>query len=248
MYERKKMLDRKIRWLKSMDLPNPEKEAKLTLQRQQRDEEAKKEAESAGMDMFPGPFFEAPPGDRRISDMEEKARIEELESRFRNRIREQKLENARIVKANVPSVGGAVVDPIQRHVGRRLLRQRVKIQAGLEDALHRNSAQILYEFLRGVSISIVKVRAKRPRQTQEVYYSLTSSHDPAWVQRQLEVLAPKLRSQLATKVNMGQTPNIKFVPQAASQELKREYLWQFAKKLQDETAAGGGFGSAVNVK
>ncbi|CAK0846722.1 unnamed protein product [Prorocentrum cordatum] len=81
---------------------------------------------------------------------------EELESRFRNRIREQKLENARIVKANVPSVGGAVVDPIQRHVGRRLLRQRVKIQAGLEDALHRNSAQILYEFLRGVSISIVK--------------------------------------------------------------------------------------------
>ncbi|CAK0846721.1 unnamed protein product, partial [Prorocentrum cordatum] len=164
---------------------------------------------------------------------------EELESRFRNRIREQKLENARIVKANVPSVGGAVVDPIQRHVGRRLLRQRVKIQAGLEDdALHRNSAQILYEFLRGVSISIVKdVRAKRPRQTQEVYYQsgLTSSHDPAWVQRQLEVLAPKLRSQLATKVNMGQTPNIKFVPQAASQELKRtEYLWQFAKKLQDE--------------
>ncbi|CAK0800068.1 unnamed protein product, partial [Prorocentrum cordatum] len=96
----------------------------------------------------------------------------------------------------------------------------------------------------------VEVRAKRPRQTQEVYYQsgLTSSHDPAWVQRQLEVLAPKLRSQLATKVNMGQTPNIKFVPQAASQELKREYLWQFAKKLQDETAAGGGFGSAVNVK
>merc|ERR1712032_738690 len=144
--------------------------------------------------------------------------------------------------------GAAVVDPIERHVGRRLVRQRVKIQAGLEDALHRSSAQILYEFLRGVSISIVKVRAKRPRQTQLIYYSLTSSHDPAWVQRQLEVLAPKLRSQLAIKVNMGQTPNIKFVPYAATKQMKREYLWQFAKKLQDETVLGGGFGSAVNVK
>ncbi|CAK0800070.1 unnamed protein product, partial [Prorocentrum cordatum] len=97
-------------------------------------------------------------------------------------------------------------------------------------------------FLPSSSLSFLAAPRARPAG------SLTSSHDPAWVQRQLEVLAPKLRSQLATKVNMGQTPNIKFVPQAASQELKREYLWQFAKKLQDETAAGGGFGSAVNVK
>ena len=31
-------------------------------------------------------------------------------------------------------------------------------------------------------------------------YNLTSDHDPEWVQRQLNILAPKLRSQLAVNV------------------------------------------------
>merc|ERR1712113_440836 len=134
-----------------------------------------------------------------------------------------------IVKASVPDVGGLVTDPIKRHVQRRLLRQRPKIQFGLEEVLTHNTAQILYEFLRGVAISIVRISAQRPRQTQEIHYNLTSEHDPAWVQRQLDVLAPKLRSQLAVKVNLGQTPNIRFVPNARTEESKRSYLWKFAK-------------------
>merc|ERR1712190_661290 len=164
-----------------------------------------------------------------------------MESHFRTRIRQEKLENARIVKASVPEVGGLVTDPIKRHVQRRLLRQRPKIHYGLEQILTDNSAQILFEFLKGVAISIVRVRAKRPRQTQEIYYNLTSDHDPVWVQRQLDILAPKLRSQLALKVNMGQTPNIRFVPEAQVREQKRDFLWKFANAIKQNIPAGGGF-------
>lgn len=198
--------------------------------------------------MYPLPYLDAHPGNRRLQKMEDSARQDELESRFRARLREQKLENARIVKANQPDVGDLVTDPIQRHVQRRLVRQREKIHAGLEEVLTRNTAQVLCEFLQGVSVSIVRVRAKSPRQTQEIQYNLTSDHDPEWVQRQLNILAPKLRSQLAVNVNMGQTPNIRFVPFAQSQEVKRKHLWRFAQAIKAQTPTGGGFGSAVNVQ
>jgi len=246
MYMRKRMLDRKIMWMKMQDLPNPQKEAKMTLRREEREkEESKLAVEGSGGEMYPPPFLDQHPQSRRLTKMEEKARHEELESRFRNRIRTQKLENARIVKGAAPRVGDVITDPIERHVSRRLVRQRVKIHAGLEDILTRNTAQILYEFLKGVSISVVKVRAKTPRATQQIYYSISSDHDPAWVQRQLDVLAPKLRSQLAVKVNMGQTPNIRFVPYVQAEEVRREHLWHFAKQIQDSTPLGGGFGSDV---
>merc|ERR1711953_36491 len=100
-------------------------------------------------------------------------------------------------------------------------------------------AQILFEFLQGVAISIVRISAQRPRQTQLIYYNLTSDHDPVWVQRQLDVLAPKLRSQLAVKVNLGQTPNIRFVPHARTEESKRSYLWRFARAIKPQIPPGG---------
>jgi len=243
---RKRMLDRKILWLKQQELPNPQREAKMTLRAEKRkDDEAK--AAGDGGDMYPPPFLDSHPGSGRLTRMEDAARQEELESRFRARIRETKLENARILKANQPNVGDLVTDPIKRHVERRLVRQREKIHAGLEDALTRNTAQVLYEFMKGVAVSIVRVRAKSPRETQEIQYNVTSDHDPEWVQRQLNILAPKLRSTLALKVNMGQTPNIRFVPYAHSQEVKRKFLWKYAKAIQEQTPGGGGFGAAVNM-
>jgi hypothetical protein len=41
---------------------------------------------------------------------------------------------------------------------------------------------------------------ERAFQVQYLRYNLTSDHDPDWVQRQLNILAPKLRSQFALKV------------------------------------------------
>merc|ERR1712176_508512 len=114
MYMKKRMLDRKVLWMKMQGLPNPEKEAKTTIRRQERAEEETKKAEG-GHDMYPLPFLDAHPGSRRLTRMENDARREEMESHFRTRIRQEKLENARIVKANVPDVGGLVTDPIKRH-------------------------------------------------------------------------------------------------------------------------------------
>ncbi|CAE7811199.1 unnamed protein product [Symbiodinium sp. CCMP2592] len=239
MYMRKKMLDRKIRWLKLMELPNPEREAKRTLRLQQLKEAEEKRVPGGG-DMYPVPFQDLHPGHSKLQRMEEGARLMELESRFRARIRQQKLQNAAIVKAQKPQVGELITDPIQRHVKRRLVRQREKIHEGVEATLHVNSAQIMHEHLKGAAVSIVRIRAKRPRSTQEIQYNLTSDHDPEWVQRQLNILAPKLRSQLAVNVNMGQTPNIKFVPYAKSQEVRRKYLWRFAKAIQNQIPVGGG--------
>jgi len=247
MYERKKMLDRKIRWLKQMEMPNPQREAKLSMRRKKLQEEEEKRVPGGG-DMYPVPFEDKHPGHSKLQRMEDGARLDELESRFRARIRQQKKENAAIVKANKPQVGELITDPIERHVKRRLVRQREKIHEGLEATLHVNSAQIMHEFLKGAAISIVRIRAKRPRSTQEIQYNLTSDHDPDWVQRQLNILAPKLRSQLAVNVNMGQTPNIRFVPFAQSQEVRRKYIWRFAKAIQDQTPVGGGHGTEVNVE
>ncbi|CAE7902797.1 unnamed protein product [Symbiodinium sp. KB8] len=239
MYMKKKMLDRKIRWLKLMELPNPEREAKRSLKLQQLKEAEEKRVPGGG-DMYPVPFQDMHPGHSKLQRLEEGARLMELESRFRARIRQQKLQHAAIVKAQKPQVGELITDPIQRHVKRRLVRQREKIHEGVEATLHVNSSQIMHEHLKGAAVSIVRIRAKRPRSTQEIQYNLTSDHDPDWVQRQLNILAPKLRSQLAVNVNMGQTPNIKFVPYAKSQEVRRKYLWRFAKAIQNQIPVGGG--------
>lgn len=236
MYMRKRMLDRKFLYMKTMHLPNPQKDAKMEMRK--REDAEKKE----GNDMYPLQFLERDDSERKFASLQSESQQMELESRFRSRIREQKLENASIVKANVPNVGDFITDPIKRHVERRLLRQRVKIHGGLEEVLTANSSQILFEFLQGAVVSIVRVRAKRPRQTQEIVYNLTSDHDPEWVQKQLDVLAPKLRSQLAVNVNMGQTPNIKFVPQTPHQTRRRSDLFKMARQIQDETPVGSGVG------
>lgn len=238
MHMRKRMIQRKILWMKSQHLPNPQKDAKMEMRRRENAEK------SEGNDMYPPPFSERELDTEKFSTMVAESQRDELESRFRSRIREQKLENARIVKANVPNVGHFIADPIKRHVNRRLLRQRTKIHAGLEETLTPKSSQILHEFLRGAAVSIVRVRAKRPRQTQELIYNLTSDHDPAWVQKQLDVLAPKLRSQFAVKVHMGQTPDIRFVPQVPLLHTRRSHLWRFARQIQDETPTGSMSGFA----
>lgn len=246
MYMRKRMLDRKVHYLKMSHQPNPEKDAKMVLRRQM---ERDKEIEELGkMELYPPPLIHNfSKEEHKLQVMLDGSRQEELESRFRARIREHKLENARIVKANTPSVGGLHTDPIQRHIEKRLLRQRPGIQYGLEDILTFTSSQILHEFLRGVAISVVRVHAKRPRATQDIYYNISSGHDPAWVQRQLDILAPKVRSMLAIKVNMGMTPNIRFVPNQAVQETKRAYLWRFAKQIKAQVPPGGGYGTDVGI-
>lgn len=244
MYMRKQMLERKILWMKSQHLPNPQRDAKLQLRAEREREKMKEER---AMELYPPPLIDTPLEDeeKKLKKLQDLGQQLELESRFRNRIREQKLENARIVKANQPAVGGIITDPIQRHVQRRLLRQRPGIHQGLEEVLSHNTAQILYEFLDGAAISIVRVRAKRPRQTQEILYNVTSDHDPEWVQQRLDVLAPKLRSLLALRVNMGQTPNIRFVRHLPLPEMRKRHLWPHAAAIDTAVPVGASFSDHV---
>lgn len=241
MQLRKRMLDRKLMWLKMQHLPNPQKEAKMEMRRR------KVEEEDQGDDMYPLPFLDKPPASGEFKWMQEKADRDTLESRFRTRIRQEKLDNSAIAKSTIPQVGDVITDPVKRHIERRLVRQRSKIIGGLEPLMSSMNSQMANEFLRGAAVSIVRIRAKRPRQTQDVYYNLTSDHDPEWVNKQLNILAPKLRSQLALKENMGQTPRIRFIPQAQGQERRRSHLWRFARKIQREIPVGGGYGSRVGV-
>mmetsp|Transcript_63038 Transcript_63038/g.136915 ORF Transcript_63038/g.136915 Transcript_63038/m.136915 type:complete len:391 (-) Transcript_63038:28-1200(-) len=235
MYMRKRMLERKILWMKSQHLPNPQRDAKMELRKRENFEATKA---ALGGDMYPLPFTDTTAVEKKVQSMEDYARHHDLESLFRQRIRDQKLENAKIVKANQPKVGGIIVDPIERHIQRRLLRQRVKIHAGIEAAMTNGSAQISCEFLQGAAISIKRVWARRPRATQRLYYDLLTDHDPAWVQSRLDILAPKIRSILAIKVNMGMTPNIRFVPNAGQEETKSRNLWPHARQVRKEVDAG----------
>merc|ERR1712046_484991 len=131
MYERKKMLDRKMLWLKRQELPNPQKEAKM-LMRKQKERETQS---NVTQKMYPPPFMDVYPSDRFCDKLLEEGQRKEMESRFRQRIRTTKLANAKLMKAAVPDVAGIPLDPIKRHVHRRLVRQRVKIHAGLEEVL-----------------------------------------------------------------------------------------------------------------
>jgi len=249
MYARKRMMDRKIMYMKMHSAQNPSKDAYVTLKTIKQKEEADKAAaEGVGGALYPPPFMEDAKTQSKFDQMEDAGRLEELESRFRTRIRREKRENARLMKTSVPEIGGVVTDPIKKHVARRLVRQRTVIHKNLEEFLTRNNAQILYEFLQGVSVSIVKIRAKRPRATQNIFYTLTSDHDPEWVQRQLNILAPKLRSQLALKVNMGTTPNLRFVPYTEATEVRREYLWEFAKRVKLSVPGGAAFSETAQER
>lgn len=241
MQLRKRMLDRKLMFLKMQHLPNPKKDAKMEMRR------LKTQEEDQGEDMYPLPFLDLPPASAGFKLMQERADRETLESRFRMRIRQQKLDSARVAKSPIPQVGEVVTDPLKRHIQRRLLRQRAKIKGGLEPLMSSMNSQMAHEFLKGAAISIVRVTATRPRQTQRVYYNLTSDHDPEWVRRQLNILAPKIRSQLALKENMGQTPAIRFLPQAETQERRRAHLWRSARIIQRQIPVGGGYGTGVGV-
>lgn len=234
MHMRKKMLDSKLLFMKQQHLPNPERDAKQQL----RDIDKKEEAEKQIGDLYPPPFMEERAQTGRDRGMETRARRDELVSKLRNRIRQERLENAKLLKKKSPSVGSKLTDAIQRHVQRRLVRQRSGITAKLEDCLMRNTAQIQQEFLKGVSISVARVTAKKPRATQNVYYHLLSDHDPAWVQKQLDILAPRIRSDLALRLNMGMTPVIRFKSEATARHMNRERLWPVAEIIKAQAVPG----------
>jgi len=213
LFERRKMLARKMQWLKNNQLVDPvskvTKEMKLDEKRQHR-----KAADEAllGETLFPraDPKEMDPVMQSRIKKLEFSMARDTAISRARAEIRKEKLEKAAVMKAPTPDIGPVVTDPLKRHLNRRRVRVAILLQQYLEELLTCNSAQIILDHLGGASISVERVVAPSTRGVHDVYVRVTSDHKKAWVQEKLDVLTPKLRSQLAVRVNYGYTPELKF--------------------------------------
>ncbi|EER12472.1 hypothetical protein Pmar_PMAR020910 [Perkinsus marinus ATCC 50983] len=115
---RKRMMDRKLKWLKENNLPDPAKVAKY-MTRVKRSQE-----KEPGGEMYPPPFQVESPNVRKETKMLSQAERDTLESRLRTKIREEKKLNVRVLRQSEPAVGEVITDPIARHRAMRKLRTR----------------------------------------------------------------------------------------------------------------------------
>ncbi|KAL8436520.1 hypothetical protein ACSSS7_001657 [Eimeria intestinalis] len=97
-YQQKLLLDRRIRWLKSRALPDPDKDAAALIRAQEPQTEDAL-VKSLGLD-------DGVRAARRLVRMEADAERQELASRIRAKMREEKLANAKLMKAALPNVQG----------------------------------------------------------------------------------------------------------------------------------------------
>lgn len=215
LFERRKMLARKMQWLKNNQLIDPVAKVTKDMKRTQKEEHRKAadEALLSGETLFPSRHFSSemdPVMQNRIKKLELAMVRDTAISRARTDIRNEKLERSAVMNTPTPNIGPIVTDPLKRHLNRRRVRVALLIQQYLEELLTCNSSQIILDHLGGASISIDRVVAPSTRGVHDVYVRVTSSHEKTWVQDKLTVLAPKLRSQLAVRVNYGYTPELKF--------------------------------------
>ncbi|KAL8425591.1 hypothetical protein Efla_004426 [Eimeria flavescens] len=208
-YQQKLLLDRRVRWLKSRALPDPDRDAAAAIRAQEvQTEDAL--VKSLGLD-------DGVRAARRLVRMEADAERQELASRIRAKMREEKLANAKLMKAALPNVQGklhfaaTIVDPIKFHVARRTIRQARLLQSQLEEFLTWNSAEVLHGLLGGASVSIHHVEQQTTRSVCYVFFTVASGHDPTEVEERLNRAAPHLRMQMARRLELGFTPPFRFV-------------------------------------
>ena len=212
--EKKKMLDRKIRWLKENQLVDPAKKIEKEFERNRRDEYKKNSDEivKGNEPLFPPHFSKEfdPVMAKKIQQVEFSMERDTAISRMRTELRKEKLERSAVMKGSTPNIGNAITDPMKRHLKRRNVRVSLLLQQYLEELLSCNTAQIVVDHLKGAAVSIDRIDSPTTRGRHDVYVRVSSDHDRKWVQEQLNIVAPKLRSQLALRVNYGYTPELKF--------------------------------------
>ena len=213
LFEKKRMLNRKIQWLKNNHLLDPERVVDKEMKRKEKNEFFESSDQmSTGSVMYPPPFSNEvdPVMDKRVKQLEFKMERDTKISRLRTETRKEKLGNSKVMKMASPTIGNMLTDPLKRHLQRRRVRVSLLLHQYLEEFLSCNTAQVLIDHLGGASISVERVMAPSTRGVHDVFVRVTSNHEKDWVQKQLEILAPKLRSQLAVRVNYGYTPELKF--------------------------------------
>ncbi|CDI86965.1 hypothetical protein, conserved [Eimeria praecox] len=224
-YEQKLLLDRRIRWLKARALPDPEREAAAIL-RQKPPQTEDSLIKTLGVD-------DGVRGARRLVRMEADAERQELASRIRAKMREEKLANAKLMKTALPNVQGHIMDPIRFHVARRTVRQARLLQSQLEEFLTWNSAEVLHGLLGGASVSIHHVEHQTTRSTCYVFFTVASRHDPKDVEERLNRAAPHLRMQMARRLELGYTPPFRFIHHSDDELIDKHALQKFANECQD---------------
>ena len=225
MRSRKILLDRRAQFLKAQSLPDPAKQAKQLI-RDRKSEEADVTEGGALLQSV----TKSSSSSKRLERLEDEAEQLTLESRLRAKIRSEKLVSSEIVNSPLPAIGNKVLDPIKRQIQMRKVRIQALLKQYLEEFLSHNSSQILNEMLGGASVSVVKVESENFRKTQKVHISVgPGGPDPKWVIDRLNVLSPKLRSQLATRINLGHTPALQFQLALDTKLFDKRRLAQLAK-------------------
>ncbi|CDR97971.1 hypothetical protein, conserved [Babesia bigemina] len=151
-------------------------------------------------------------GDPRAAAMVGENRFDEIVSRIRAQMREEKQENTKINKAKVPNFNGVIVDPIARHVRRRRLRINAMIKDQLQQIITANDPSfILGEHIRA-SISLERVEMTSGKATIRCYYTVIGGgQDDQRVHEMLQKAQKKVRFCLARKLELGYTPPVLFI-------------------------------------
>ncbi|XP_026189690.1 uncharacterized protein LOC34619218 [Cyclospora cayetanensis] len=219
-YQQKLLLDRRVRWLKARALPDPERDAAAVI-RNQTPQSEDSLVKSLGLD-------DGVRAARRLVRMEADAERQELASRIRAKMREEKLANAKLMKAALPNVQGQVVDPIKFHVARRTIRQARLLQSQLEEFLTWNSAEVLHGLLGGASVSLHHVEQQTTKSVCYVFFTVASRHDPKDVEERLNRAAPHFRMQMARRLELGFTPPFRFVHHEEDRTFSKHSLFKVA--------------------
>ncbi|KAK2196204.1 bifunctional Ribosome-binding factor A domain superfamily/K homology domain-like [Babesia duncani] len=164
----------------------------------------------------------------------EKNRFDELASRLRQKIREEKLESSRIAKSPIPNCNGVIVDPIKRHVQRRAQRISAMLKEHIQQFLSCNDPEFLYEHLKGASISLVRVEMPTSKSTVLCHYTckFNAGLSDSELQKRLDLIAPKMRFLLARKLELGYTPPVKFVKELPVNSLDKSSVLPFNLPLE----------------
>lgn len=230
LFERKKMLARKIQWLKNNQIIDPVRTVTKEMKRKEREERTTPPLVKSDT--------KDPVMERRISRLEFLMERDTAVSRMRAAARKEKLDKSAVMNMTTPNIGSVITDPLKRHLQRRRVRVALLMQQYLDELFTCNSAQIILDHLGGAAISVERVVAPSTRGVHDVYVRVSSDHPRDWILKQLDILTPKIRSQIAVRVNYGYTPEFKFHLLDDADKFNKNRLMKLAgdarKKLDSE--------------
>jgi ribosome-binding factor A len=213
------LVERRKMFLKQLKVDDPERKAKEILKTRRKAENSQTDPSDPSADSAFASLYTplTTKQERKFTRMESEAEKLALESQLRNKLRREKLASSSVLNAPFPDNNGKIADPIKRQIFMRKTRIQVLFKQYIEEYLHHNHAQITEDVLKGASISIEEIQSENYRKTQIIKVRILSAdatEDAAYIkdiENRLNVVAPKIRSQICSRVKLGFVPELKFV-------------------------------------